>query len=417
MKQATVVFASFAGLFFSYSPFWVLIQGVLIKDISADLGFSRTQVSSGFALSMLTTVVVFPVVGRLIDFLGAKRVIITGACLLPLALAAFSQVPSSFAVFGALAIFAGLAGVMVTPLTYLSILPQWFDRRLGMALGIASMGVAFGQAILPLVAQRIASALTWRGAYLVLALVLVVFAIPNAIFLIRENHELPKGDDAQSAERPGMTLTEAVRTPVFWQLAVSFLLMIAVTSSMMAHLVPYLTDRGTDPKAAAMTLFIIGMTSLAGRAVTGFLLDRIRMSYIGFAFFAGCGLGMLLLGTVPPSLPLAYAVGILIGAAAGAEGDIMAFATRRQFGMRAYGNIFGMFWAIFSIGPIIGPVLMALSFDQLGSYQPMMLVFAGVSVFAALLMLAVRPGRYEVQHGDHVALAVPLTQAATSAVE
>jgi predicted MFS family arabinose efflux permease len=134
----------------------------------------------------------------------------------------------------------------------------------------------------------------------------------------------------------------------------------------------------TPANAAAMAA-LIGSSLLIGRLVTGVLLDYISATLIGVVCFAGatCGIAMLMMGVHGALIPLSV---ILIGTAFGVEGDLMAFMTRRIFGMRAYGAIYGLMFGTFNAGIVLGPPLMGLSFDLTKSYR---------NGLTALLMIAI----------------------------
>jgi hypothetical protein len=107
------------------------------------------------------------------------------------------------------------------------------------------------------------------------------------------------------------------------------------------------------------------MASLAARLVTGTLLDNFSLRAVALCFFTGQAIGCVLLqeGFITPILPA-----ILLGAAPGAELDMMPFVIARRFGKVAYSQIYGSSFAVLQIGQILSPVFLATIFDQTGSY-------------------------------------------------
>jgi predicted MFS family arabinose efflux permease len=132
--------------------------------------------------------------------------------------------------------------------------------------------------------------------------------------------------------------------------------------------VPLLTDQGMTPGKAAAMAALIGSSLLISRLITGVLLDYISATLIGVVCFVGAatGIAMLMIGVQGPLIPVSI---ILIGTAFGVEGDLMAYMTRRIFGMRAYGAIYGVMFGTFNAGIVLGPPLMGLSFDLTKSYR------------------------------------------------
>ena len=135
----------------------------------------------------------------------------------------------------------------------------------------------------------------------------------------------------------------------------------------------------------------MGLSTIAGRLVSGYLLDRFFAPYVAAALFLLplAGVGILAAGLGGPSLILAA---IALGFGLGAEVDVIGFMVSRYFGLRAYGEIYGCLFAIFTVGTGLGPVLMGLSFDETRSYKLALVVF-GVALVCASVLVS-RLGRY-----------------------
>jgi len=105
-------------------------------------------------------------------------------------------------------------------------------------------------------------------------------------------------------------------------------------------------------------------------------------------------LAALLLVTFIDDPSMVVISALLVGLAAGAEVDLMAFLASRYFGLKNYGALYGGIYVFFSIGAGLAPALFGLSYDLLGSYQFILCVAAGASVTGSLLMLTL--GHYPV---------------------
>ena len=188
-----------------------------------------------------------------------------------------------------------------------------------------------------------------------------------------------------------VVLVEAVRTARFWFLAVSFFIVSGTTGGVVSHLVPLLTDRGVSPQTATGMVGIAGVALIGGRLFAGFLLDRIHAPYVAAAFFLAPLIGIIvLLSTLGAE---GAAVGtMLIGIGLGAEVDLIAFLLSRYLGMRAFGEIYGYFFALFMLGAGLGPFAMGVSFDRTGSYKLMLVCYAFALALASLPIL--RLGAY-----------------------
>jgi predicted MFS family arabinose efflux permease len=363
------------------------VLGLFLKPMADEFGLSRTELSIGPSVMALVAAMCSPFIGGLIDRWGSRSVALIGVMLLPLGLFFHSMLGPNVAIYLGFALFMGLAAAIACPLPYISVLPQWFDRRLGLAISLAMSGVGFGQIVLPKLAAALIESGGWRLAWANLAAIILVVGLLNIAFLFRDNPDFQARrkvarSDEQAVPLAGIPLREAVRTPLFWLLALAVALVALVGVGTMIHIVPMLTDRGIPTAQAANAVAVLGAGSLIGRLLTGVALDRFNVSLVGGTFFSLQGVGMLALwsgadGMVP------YVAVFLIGLAVGAETDIIPFAIRRKFGMLQFGKIFGSVYGIFSLGPVLGPLLMGLAFDRFESYWAILIVFAGCSFVAA----------------------------------
>ena len=391
MKPAwLVVLGCFIGVSVSIAPAYLTVLGLFLKPMSDELGLSRTELSMMPSIMALVAALLSPFVGALIDRWGSGRVAGIAVLLLPVGLFGHSMIEASLFLLVFLSLFMGVAAAIACPLPYVSALPQWFERNLGLAIALSMSGIGFGQIILPKVTAFLIESGGWREAWVMLAGLILLIGVLNIVFRFRDNPEFQARKKADRlGERdmvlPGVSLGQAVRTPMFWLLAASVSLVAQVGVGAMIHIVPMLTDRGIDPIQAANAIALIGAGSLIGRLLTGVALDRLSVSLVGGVVFSTQAIAMLILWSGMDGLAPYIAV-FFVGLAVGAETDIMPFFIRRKFGTRQFGKIFGSVYGIFSLGPVLGPLLMGSAFDLFGSYTVILLVFFGFSLLAAIFI-------------------------------
>jgi cyanate permease len=233
----------------------------------------------------------------------------------------------------------------------------------------------------------------WRGAYAGLGVLTFVLAFPAVALLVGR----PAADQQAVVQRvsiagmPGLTGIEALRTARFWSLAFSFFIVSGTTGGVISHLVPLMSDRGVSLQTATAMVGIAGAALIAGRLLSGFLLDRIHAPYVAAVFFLAPLMGVVVLLTT--LRPEGAALGtVLVGIGVGAEVDLIAFLLSRYLGMRSFGEIYGYLFAIFMLGAGLGPFAMGVSYDRTGSYKLMLVCFAFALALASLPML--RLGSY-----------------------
>jgi predicted MFS family arabinose efflux permease len=378
-----VVGGAVTGLFVCNGPVLGFTFGVFLKPIMADTGWQRGSVSFALSIGGILSAIAVPVLGRMMDRWSIRRVALPGIVLYALCLGLVGLSPRVFWVFTAVFAIAEMTSAIQTPLGYAKAISAWFDARRGLALGIAMAGVGLGGTVIPQIANILIERVGWRGAYASLALLTLAIAFPAVGLWIRE----PRPGEGEcrgaldAAILPGLSSREAVREPRFWLLAGVFFLVAVAINGTVAHVVPLLTDRGISPAAATAIFGLFGLSTLAGRLLAGYLVDRIFAPHVASVFFLAPIAGFVLLGSAAGPLP---AVGVvLFGLGLGTEIDLIAFLVTRYFGQRAFGELYGYFFMVFGFGSSLGRTLAGFIFDLTRSYDA---AFAGA---AALLVAAV----------------------------
>ena len=352
--------------------------------IGHDLRVSRGQVSGALTVAQLSLVVSSLVWGLLLDRFGPRRMLLFGVLGLGISLACLSRATVPLWHLYLLFSLIALLGTGASPLGYNGVLVQRFQRRLGLALGLALMGVGFGAAIVPELSQHFIAAFGWRAAYLALATTAVVVGIPAALVATRH----VSARTGHSSTTTAQSASSLMQTPTFLLICCIFFLLGTAGTGVITHLVPIMTDKGFSALAAAKLSGLIGISTLVSRGLVGWLLDRVHGSYLVAAVgvVCACLCSLLIVGGAPP---VYAAVCILLGLIGGAEIDFISFLVRRYFGPAAFGRLYAVAFAAFMLGP--GTVLAGYSFDRFHTYRPSLLLFVGISLLAALLAFALPP--------------------------
>jgi MFS family permease len=398
-----IVFTAAIGLMLGYAPIFVYSFSVFIKSLAQDFHASRTSISLAFTLANLMQSVGAPLIGRLVDRFGAHKVIIPSTVLFGLVLISFKYSSTSLWHLYAFFILIGLIGVGTAPVPYGIVVSRWFDKRRGLALGLMMMGLSTGAILLPLIAQRLIVLFGWRTAYAIVGFAALAISVPVVGTLLKDSPEKmglqPDGEpdlntgSQQQKNEQGVTWSAARRQPTFWLLASAFFLLGASVHACVIHLVPMLTDHGISLQRAAFASSLLGVALLIGRVFTGYFLDRFFGPYVAMLLFSGVAVGISLLWSgAGGSFPLLAA--FLVGLGMGAEADIIAYLTSRYFGLRSFGVIYGFLFATFTLAGALGPVLMGVGFDHLGSYRAPLLFFLAATLVATAFLKRLGPYVY-----------------------
>lgn len=344
------------GLIVGNGPISVFAFGVFIGPLEREFGWSRADLGTAMALCALLSAITLPFVGLLMDRFGVRRPLACAIGLLAVNVALIGQ-SATLPMFIALTALTGVTGAAQSPIGYVKSIAGCFDRRRGLAIGIAMSGVGIGTALVPQVVQGLVASFGWRVAYAGLGLAIVVVALPPVLLLLREPPR--SGDHVLDAARPpvaGLGLREALRLRSFWCIALAVLLVSVAVNGALVHVVPLLVDRGWSATSAARVLVAAGVAGLLGRLLAGYLMDRLFAAYVASGFFALAILGIYLLASGASAVLGMVAIGL----AAGAEVDMIGFFTSRYFGLKRFGQIYGVLFSVFTIGAGLGPLLLGV---------------------------------------------------------
>jgi MFS family permease len=398
-----VVLASGIGLALCFGPIIVGTFGVFLKPLSREFGWSRGQISMAFSVAMLALTATVPFIGRLADYVGARRVILAATIFFGLGVFVLAFLTNLLWQLYAIYLVIGVAGGGSGSVLYSKVITRWFDRKRGFALGLTMAMLSASFSLSPLVAQVLLSTIGWRATYALMAFVIIGITIPVVGLLLRESpHSLGLLPDGATVhlesprilveEDAQLSFHESWHARSFWLIAASFFLMSVSFSGLIIHLVPLLTDRGISARNAALAASLVGCGGLMARIGIGYVLDIFFAPSVAALMFAASTLGFCIL-LVPTGSLLPFLAALLIGIGQGAELDIIPYMASRYFGLVAFGEIYGYLFAVFTFGGVIGPVLMGKAFDALGSYRPILLVFAVATLLASVLMTRLGPYR------------------------
>ena len=401
-----VVVGSFLGLVVSAAPVATNTIGTFIKPVSGDLGWTRSQVTLGLAISGFTMALGSVILGRLMDRYGIRPVTLAAVVGFGVSMAAIGFTPRSLSIFTVLYAVQGFFSAGIAPLPYAKSISGIFDRERGIALGIAIGGVGIGTVVVPQYSQTIIGMFGWRQAYVGLGLLHLIVAFPAVLFLIKEpgygraaQATPSKRTTAASALSgiPGKTVSEALADRAFWLIMIPFITTGAILVGLNGTIVPMLTDLGMSVRMATTAVSVLGIATIAGRIFSGYLLDRIFAPYVTILFLLVPFLGVLAFGG-GLNFGLPFIAAFLIGMGIGGELDLMAFLISRYFGLRFFGALYGLLTGIFYIGAKGGPFLVNVIFEKTGSYNLVLVVAGIIFPIASLMIWRLGPYVYPVAH-------------------
>lgn len=352
--------------------------GLFVKPLQHEFGWSRAAVSGAATFQQFGIFLSAPLVGWLADRWGARPIALASFVATPIALLALSRTGNSVVAWDALWLIVSLAGAGTTPAIWARIVSLRFDAARGLALGLMLMGTGTAAIIAPALLGPIFASNGWRTAVLVMA---------GATFLIGLPATLLVGTSDRPAAGARARGQFEVNRQTLMLLVIAFLLGLIV-AGLIVHLVPMLVDRGMAAADAAQVAAGVGVAVLAARLVVGYLFDRFHAPYVAALFLLSPVVAALVLWGGGPVVVAA----LMLGLAAGAEVDMMAYFTGRYAALANYGATYGGVLGVFCLGAGLGPMLFGKAYDALGGYDAALLGSAVVLMIVVVLIATL--GRY-----------------------
>jgi MFS family permease len=397
-RGGPVLASGMIGVACGASPIPFNVLPAVIGPIHDELGWSFFEISLGITIFGVIGALLAPVFGAASDKWGVRRVALLSTAAFGLSFALFAFMPPSKTVWFLTWALVGLVGIGSTPVTWSRAVNLWFVKNRGLALGILLLGTSLAGIIVPQLARlAIDGAFIgsgWRVAFPTLAVLPLFIALPLAWWLFREPRpeERPQGLSGANGQLIGLTFAQAVRGYKFWVIWLSIACVSFAFGGAFINMVQITQLHGYSAAEGATVMSVLATGILFGRLGTGMLFDRFWAPAVLVPILSAPAIACWLLMGTDSSLGLLMLAAVLLGTAAGAESDLIAFLAGRYFGLAHYGKIYGMLYMPFGVGSAISPAVYGAVRDATGSYDAMLVVASGLFLVGAFLPLLL--GRY-----------------------
>ena len=397
-KGWKVLLAGMLGVGCGASPIPFNVVGFTAGPLVQEFGWTQTQAVLPITIFGVIAAMLAPVFGWMADRFGVRPVALWSLFAFGVTFSAISLTPTTnnattLYIYYGLWVVSGLVSIGSTPVTWSRAINLWFFKNRGLALGILLLGTSFAAMVVPQLTVWAIENYGWRNMFVIVA-GLPLFALIVAWFLFREPtpEERPAGISSVSGRLTGATLPAALKDYRFYLIWLSIAVIAISFGGAFINMPRMLALRGLEASTAATVMGVLGVGIFTGRLITGALLDRFWQGFVAFPLLCLPAITMILLLGDTLTLPWALLAGFLLGFAAGAESDLIAYLTGRYFGMAHYGKIYGMFYLPFGVFSAISPVVYAQVFDRTGSFDPILTLAIGGFVIGGGLLLLL--GRY-----------------------
>lgn len=375
-------------------------NSLFIRPVAEELGISRQTISLMISLQSLGTMIASLFTGKI--FNGRNTITVMKTAVIVMTASYFlNSFANSILLLYVTYFINGVMLALVTTLPISFLINNWFIDRTGYALGLASMGSGFGGAFFNSLAGHIMNSAGWRNTYRILALFILVIAVPCIFFVLKlrpeETGEKPYREQGEKEtdkkqELTGYTFAQARKTPILWILYALAVIIGICLNSMYTTVSPHLQDKGYSLVFSANVLSACLLVMAGGKIMIGRIFDRYG---VRAGFFCACAaltaatVGMRFC-TFAPALALIVA-GVGFGCIFGAV--VYPLTVPLVFGKKDYRAIIGPASALFSLGGIIGPLFAGKVYDMTGAYDLCYTIDIIVMLTVIAVILKVLPSK------------------------
>src|SRR4030081_414650 len=391
---------------------------LVFAPVITEFGWERGVTAGAFSFGFLVSAAVSPLIGRMMDRFGPRGVMELGVALMGggLLLAPLTTQPRHLyltigVLGGAVSVCLGYSGQSL-------FLPNWFNRRRGLAMGLAFAGVGVGSITLLPWVQLMIEQTGWRTACTAMGILILVVLAPINLLLRKRPEDIglePDGDAAPLASAKPMsnivdpnwasidwTLKRALRTARFWWISLGYFCGLYIWYAVQVHQTKYLLDIGFSPSVAVWALGAVSLLGIPGPIVLGHLSDRLGREWIWTASCMGfviCFAALIALAQIP-SLMLVYVMVLAQGVLGYGLTSILGAVVVEIFQGKHNGSIFGSVMLAALAGGAAGPWLTGFLHDLSGNYTVAFAIGIAVSGLSAFAIWMASPRKIRAVAGQ-----------------
>ena len=380
-------------IFFGFTAFF--------EPIRQEFGWSYTQISFATSLRGLEMGILAPVVGFLVDRFGSRKLLFLGTITLGFGLISLSAT-HSLAMFYASFLLIALGAGGCTSVVTMTAVAHWFQKNLGVALGVMTSGFGAGGLVVPLIVSLIYR-YEWRITLILLGFGMWAIGIPLSLLVQDKPEDYGHSKNGRgatektcsaetSAEEVEVAFREGIKERTFIYLNVTEAIRMIAVTGVVTHVMPYLNSQGISRATAAVVASALPLVSIAGRFGFGWLGDRFDKRHVLGATFLLMSGGVLLFSYACNVMVLCLFV-LFFSLGFGGSMVLRGAILREYFGKSSFGKMLGIVMGSASVGGILGPTLAGYAFDSLGSYIPVWVMFFALTLLGSFLVTRMRPIR------------------------
>ena len=282
-------------------------------------------------------------------------------------------------------LFLGVFYLNATLIPVSMMVTNWFTARRGLAMSLAMAGIGVGGTIFSPVLTFFLESYGWRASYRLMAGIILVIALPAALFLLRKRPEelgLEPLGGQPAAQVGGGDFHLPLGRFFFWLLLIGMLTNGLINAGALGHFPPAMQEsHGAAVQAAVISAY--SLISIGGKLILGWVNDRfgvvVSTTYACILF----GLSFLFILLSAKSVAMLYAMAVVFGLGNAIGTVTPPLLTAEVFGKENYGKAYGIVNSFTQVGLSLGSLAVASVYDSTGTYRfawVMLLVLTAVTL-------------------------------------
>jgi MFS family permease len=369
-------------------------------EIRAEFGLGHGAFGTIYSLATLASGVLLVGTGRLIDRLDLR--LITAISFLGFAAACMGLALAPGVLLLGLAIFGlRFCGQGLISLIATTSMARYFEAGRGKAMTVAALGFQAAQAVYPVGLVALLALLGWRQVWLVMALGLLVLALPAALWLLRghglRHRRLLVRSSASDTGSRQWSRREALGDRRFWLLAPAVMAPSYVYTGLFFHQVHLVTVKGWSLAWFASGFLVFSAASVLTALVCGSLIDRFGARRLAAWYMLPMSLSLVLLLAFEHAAVVPFFM-ITAGITSGAAMTVVGALWAELYGVRNLGAIRSLVWAMMVVASALAPFSMGLLIDAGTGMTAIIAGCLAFTLFGSALMPAALTAPAGAQH-------------------
>lgn len=373
--------------------------GIAMPAWEAEFGWSRSLISTGASIALLSMGVMAPITGWLVDRHGARPLLAGGLALTGLAMLGTTAIQQAWQFMLVYGVVGAVGFGLVSMNAVATASARAFPDRVGLASGISTSGSTGGQLVFVPIAAALIAAAGWRAGYTAAgALCLLLAPIVWWLLADRGSEPATRKTDARKTAGKGILAEtlDILRHPAYLILFLTFMICGVTTAGVIeTHLLPYAAACGFGEVSSATAYGTLSFFNLLGMIAAGWLSDRVHRGRLLVLIYSLRATAFILLIYVGNDFALLMAFAVLFGVFDYSTVPVTAGLIAAHLGLHRMGFAMGLLVAGHSVGAAAGAFAGGVLYDAFADYQFVWIASVALAKLAAIMALTLTEPRRE----------------------